>query len=145
MGLVDDVGPGPVGLDAVAFIYFIEQHPTFLPLLRPLFMEADHGRILVTSALTLHETLVVPIRLGNAPLADQYEAVLTEARGIRLIDISRDQLRAAARLRAATKVKTPDALHLAAAMSAGCRCFVTNDRRLPNIPGLNVIQLSSYA
>ena len=53
MGLVDDVGPGAVGLDAVAFIYFIEKHPKFLPHLRPLFAEADHGRTLVTSALTL--------------------------------------------------------------------------------------------
>ena len=144
MGLIDDVGPGAVGLDAVAFIYFIEQHPAFLPHLRPLFLDADLGRTLVTSALTLHEVLVVPIRLGNAPLAEQYEAVLTEARGVQLIDISRDQLRAAARLRAATRVKTPDALHLVAAMSAGCRCFVTNDRRLPEIPGLTVLQLSAY-
>jgi predicted nucleic acid-binding protein len=144
MGLVDDVGPGPVGLDAVAFIYFIEKHPAFLPLLRPLFVEADHGRTLVTSTLTLHEVLVIPIRLGNTPLAEQYEAVLTGARGVHLIDISRDQLRAAARLRAATRIKTPDALHLVAAMSERCRCFVTNDRRLPQVPGLTVLQLSSY-
>lgn len=70
MGLIDDVGAGAVALDAVAFIYFIEEHPAFLPVLRPLFAQADAGRTLVTSALTLHEVLVVPIRLGNEPLAD---------------------------------------------------------------------------
>jgi predicted nucleic acid-binding protein len=145
VGLIDDVGPGAVGLDAVAFIYFIEEHPTYLPVLQPLFAEADKGRTLVTSALTLHEVLVVPVRLGNLSLADRYDAVLTESRGVRLIDITLDQLRAAARLRAASRIKTPDALHLTAAMTQGCRCFVTNDRRLPDIPGLNVIQLSSYA
>ena len=31
-----------------------------------------------------------------------------------------------------------------AALSAGCATFVTNDRRLPDIPGLRVLQLSAY-
>jgi hypothetical protein len=30
------------------------------------------------------------------------------------------------------------------AMGAGCKTFVTNDRRVPTVPGLRVIQLSSY-
>ena len=55
------------------------------------------------------------------------------------------QLKAAAQLRAATGLKTPDALQLAAALGAGCRSFLTNDRRLPAIPGLRVMQLSQYA
>src|SRR5688572_32064613 len=47
-----------------------------------------------TSALTLLEVLVVPYRAGNRPLAEQYEAVITRSRGIQVVDISRDQLRA---------------------------------------------------
>jgi predicted nucleic acid-binding protein len=144
MGLIEDIGPGPVALDAVAFIYFIEEHPTFLPVLRPLFEEADRGRSLITSTLTLLEVLIVPVRSGNMSLADHYDAVLTESQGIRMVDITLDQLRRAARLRAATRLKAADALHLTAAMTQGCRCFVTNDRRLPDIPGLRVLQLSSY-
>ena len=62
-----------------------------------------------------------------------------------MIDLTRDQLRAGAHLRAATGVKTPDALQIAAALSAGCTTFVTNDRRLPDVPGLTIIQLASYA
>ncbi|MGH9203747.1 MAG: type II toxin-antitoxin system VapC family toxin, partial [Vicinamibacterales bacterium] len=41
-------------------------------------------------------------------------------------------------------VKTPDALHLVSALTTGCKTFLTNDRRLPRVPGLRVIQLSSY-
>ena len=41
-------------------------------------------------------------------------------------------------------MKLPDALQLVAAMSAGCATFVTNDRRLPPVPGLRVLQLASY-
>ena len=145
MGLIEDLGTGSVGLDTAAFIYFIEAHPTFLPVILPVFQEADAGkRGLVTSALTVLEVLVVPYRAGNRPLAERYEALLTRGRGVRLIDLSLDQLRAAAQLRAATGVKTPDALQLVAAIGAGCTTFVTNDRRLPPIPGLRILELSAY-
>ncbi len=102
------------------------------------------SRELVTSALTLLEVLVVPYRAGNQLLADQYEALLTRSRGIRVVDLSRDQLRAAALLRATTGIKTPDALQLAAAIGAKCQTFLTNDRRLLTVPGLRVRQLSAY-
>ena len=60
------------------------------------------------------------------------------------MDLTRDQLRTAAQLRAATGLKTPDALQLAAALSAGCAAFVTNDRRIPAIRGMRVLQLGDY-
>ena len=54
MGLIADLGPGSVAVDTAVFIYFIEENPRFLPLVVPLFREADHEkRDLVTSALTL--------------------------------------------------------------------------------------------
>jgi predicted nucleic acid-binding protein len=145
VGLIADLGPGPNALDTAIFIYFIEENPRFLPHIFPLFAEADEGqRDLVTSALTLLEVSVVPYRAGNTQLAKRYELLLTRSRGIRLTELSRDQLRAAARLRAATGVKTPDALHLVSALTAGCKTFLTNDRRLPKVPGLRILQLSSY-
>ena len=145
MGLMADLGPGPLAIDTAIFIYFIEKNPRFLPLIDPLFREADDGtRELVTSALTLLEVLVVPLRARNRSLADRYEALLTRSRGIRLVDMTRDQLRAAAQLRATTGFKTPDALQVAAAIGAGCRTFLTNDRRLPSVSGLQIRQLSTY-
>lgn len=144
MGLGEVVGPGAVAIDTAVFIYFIEENHRYLSLIAPLFEEADRGkRELVTSALTLLEVLVVPYRGGDAQLAKRYELLLTRSRGIRMIDLTRDQLRAAAQLRAATGMKTPDALQLTAALAAGCRTFVTNDRRLPPAPGLRILQLSS--
>lgn len=141
-----DLPAGSVGMDTMTFVYLIEEHPTFLPVIAPLFRRADRGgERLVTSALTLLEVLVAPYRAGNRRLADRYEALLTRSRGIELVDLTHDQLRTAAQLRSATRVKTPDALQLAAAIGAGCRAFVTNDRRLPSLPGLPVVQLSSYA
>lgn len=143
MGLMAGLDPGPVAIDTAVFIYFIEEDPRFLPVVDPLFREADQGtRELVTSALTLLEVLVIPYRAGNRYLADRYEALLTRSRGIRLVDLTRDQLRAAAQLRATTGIKTPDALQLVAALAAGCKTFLTNDRRLPTVPGLHIRQLA---
>src|SRR5205085_10145307 len=110
------------------------EHPRFLPLLEPLFQEVDKGRrVLVTSALTLLEVLVVPYRSGDRLLAERYEALLTASRGVEIAEISRVHLRAAAQLRAATGAKTPDALQLVAALGAGCGTLLTNDRELPAV------------
>ncbi len=66
MGLMNDIGRGSVGVDTVVFIYFIEEHPQFLPLIEPPFRAVDDGRMeLITSALTLLEVLVVPYRTGD--------------------------------------------------------------------------------
>jgi predicted nucleic acid-binding protein len=146
VGLIADIGSGRTAIDTSLFIYFMEEDRRFLPLIEPLFVEADAGaRELVTSALTLLEVLVVPYRAGDLSLADRYEQLLTRSRGIRVFDLSGDQLRYAAQLRAATGVKTPDALQLAAAIASGCSAFVTNDRRIPKISGMRVLQLTDYA
>jgi predicted nucleic acid-binding protein len=145
LGLIADLGRGRIGVDTAIFIYLIEEDPRFLPLVEPIFEDVAEGRReIVTSALTLLEVLVVPYRAGNAGLAERYEELLSNSRGIAVMDLTRDQLRIAAQLRAATGVKTPDALQLAAALGAGCTTFVTNDRRIPAIRGMRVLQLGDY-
>lgn len=145
MEVIEEIGSGPVGLDTVVFIYFIEEHPQHLPLIEPLFTAIDAGTLEgVTSSLTLLETLVVPYRVGNVPLTEQYEALLTRSRGIRMLDLDRPLLRAAAHLRAGLRVRTPDAIQLAAALAARCSAFLTSDRELPPVPGLKILQLQDY-
>jgi predicted nucleic acid-binding protein len=145
MGLIDDVGTGPVGVDTAAFIYFIEANPAYLPALLSLFAAADQEDLtIVTSAITLLEVLVVPYRAGNVALASRYEALLTGSRGVLVREIDRTQILAAAQLRAVAGVRTPDALQLAAALSEGCTAFVTNDQRIRSLPGLPVLQLADY-
>ncbi len=139
------LGAGRLAVDTVVFIYYIEEHPQFLPLLNPMFEETARGeRELVTSAVTLLEVLVVPYRAGDLALAERYEALLTRSRGLDLVQLDRAQLRAAAQLRATHRLRTPDALQLAAALSHGCTTFVTNDRALPQLPGLRIVQLQDH-
>lgn len=146
MGLTEDLGPGPTALDTAIFVYYIEENEAFLPLVSSIFEEVAAGRReVVTSSLTLLEVLVVPYRAGNLALAERYETYLSRSRGVRLVDIGRSELRMAAQLRALhASIRTPDALQLAAGLSAGCHAFVTNDRDLPSVGGLEVVQLRAY-
>jgi predicted nucleic acid-binding protein len=145
LGLLSDLGDGPVALDSSIFIYFIEEHPKYLPLVEPVFEAVDAGVLeAVTSTLTLLEVLVIPFRFANATLIDRYETLLTKSRGLRLVDLDRDFLRAVAQVRASTRAKTPDAMQLAAAMAAGCPVFLTNDDRIPNVPGLRTFLVEDY-
>ncbi|HEY4169948.1 MAG TPA: PIN domain-containing protein [Reyranella sp.] len=146
MALIDDLGSGPIGIDTAIFIYFIEENPRFLAAVAPVFIAADAGKLeLIVSGLTLLEVLVVPYRAGNTALAQRYETMLTRSRGVRMIDLTRTHFRLAAQLRAGSNAATPDAIQLAVSLSAGCTAFLTNDRRLPVVPGLKIVQLTGYA
>ena len=145
MGLIDDLGSGFVGLHTPPFIYFIEEHPKYLSVVRPVFAAIANGKLTgVTSALTLLETLVQPYRVGNAPLAEQYAAFLTRSYGLRCEEISSAVLRAAAQLRAMYNTKPPEAIQLATALAANCSVYLTNARTLPAVPGIRILQVRSY-
>lgn len=147
MGLIEDLAPGPVALDTQAFIYFIEEHPRYLPVVEPVFEAIERDKLqAVTSAVTLLEVLVIPYRENNSTLAATYEEILTRSRGLRMVELSPPLLRAAAQLRAATSMKTPDALQVAAALQAGCSALLTNDGRWPErVCSLRVLRIDEYA
>lgn len=143
--ILEDIGLGPVCLDTSVFIYFIEEDRRYIDIVAPIFEAIDIGLLsAVTSGVTLLETLVIPFRNKDNDLALQYEQLLSESRGLRLLSLDRDLLRQAAHLRASFGIKTPDALQLACAKQEKCTAFVTNDRRISKIPGLKILQLSDY-
>lgn len=145
MALLDEVGRGPVALDTAPFIYLIEEHEAYLPVVEPVFAAIDSGRIAaVTSTLTLLEVLVVPLRAADMALARRYEELLGSSRGLDLVEVSRAVLRDAAALRAATAMRTPDTIQIATALQRGCTSFLTNDRALPALPGLRILQVSDF-
>jgi predicted nucleic acid-binding protein len=128
--------------DTSVIIYSVEENPDYWSLLQPLWLKFQAGEIeIVCSELALMETLVVPLRNADIVLIDAYEQLLLSA-GIRLIPISQSVLREAARLRATTNLRTPDAIHAATALAASCTLFLTNDRGFRGVPGLPAVILS---
>jgi predicted nucleic acid-binding protein len=143
VGLIERLGEGPSGLDAAIFIYFIERSEEWRSLVHPLFKLAEQGkRTLVTSELTLQEVLVLPYRTGNFALAERYEDLLQRSTRLALVPVDRTNLKHAAMLRARYRAKGADSIQLAAALTSECTSFVTNDRKIPEIPGLRILQLN---
>jgi predicted nucleic acid-binding protein len=141
MGALTLPTAGLVYIDAMILIYTVERYPAYWPLLEPLWQAAQAGKIeIVSSELTLLETLVGPLKSGNTTLEQAFENALLGTE-MRLLPITQAILREAARLRATTRLKTPDALHAATARQAGCVLFVTNDAAFRGLGGLPVVIL----
>lgn len=145
-GITEGPRPRSRRSDTFIFIYFIEEHPRFLPAIEPRFQEVDQGRIeLVTSTLTLLEVLAVPCRRADHLLAtlndiDSYAQPWSKhGRQSRAIICE-----PAAQLKATTGLKTPDSRQLVAALAGRCTVFITNNRGLPAVPGFRILQLASY-
>ena len=132
-----------VGLDTAPLIYFIEENPLYLPLVRSFFEAADQGEFqIVTSVLTLTEVLVHPLRRGDKNLADQYRTTLLHARHVITLPISNEIAEIAAELRSKHGLRTPDAIQLATAINAGAQSFLTNDTRLPTLAAIRFLVLN---
>jgi predicted nucleic acid-binding protein len=129
MGSLTLPSSGPVYADAQIFIYSVEKHPIYAPLLRPLWESVARGDLeVVSSELTLMETLVGPLKTGDTALKVDYENLFI-CPGIRLLPITPSILREGARLRATlSSLRTPDALHAATASSCSCTLVLTDGR-----------------
>lgn len=142
MGALAVSTSGTVYVDANIVIYTVEKHPRYSPVLHPLWAAVSTGQArAIVSELILLETLVGPYRSNDAQLASDYEAFFSLP-GIELIPISTSVLRDAARLRSQVpKLRSPDVIHGATALSRGVASLLTNDLGFRNIPRLNILVL----
>lgn len=134
---------GRIYLDTNIFIYALEGYPIFRSVLTTLFNALDRGELTaVTSELTLAEVLVKPLLDHHAERQAAYLQALQPSTSLQIVPVSRDILIAAARLRADTNLKLPDAIHAATTQLTGCAQFLTNDTRIPALSGLTILPLS---
>jgi len=91
----------------------------------------EGGHSLTTSALTMGELLVRPLRLGRRAVAENYRRALER---LDPIPFGPGEARLFAQLRAQDGgLRAPDAMQLACAAGAGCELFFTNDDRLSRV------------
>lgn len=135
-------GASRIALDTSLFIYLVERHPTFFPKVEPVFRELDAGTVKgIASVLTLLEVLVRPIEVGAIALANEFRDVVSAAPNLDLVVVDTNISELAAKIRAAHRFRTPDAIHLATAVHANADAFVTNDTRLASFTDLRVVTL----
>jgi predicted nucleic acid-binding protein len=128
-------------VDANSVIDRVERTELYWSATSALWEALDDGRCAVaTSEVTLLEVLVKPIQVGNAELAGLFRDVLP-ASNLERIPISLSILESAASLRAAHRLKAPDAIHAATAIESGAILFLTNDTDFRKVVGLNVVIL----
>lgn len=132
-----------IGLDTSPLIYFIEFHPMFGLVAREIFHRVSIGTIVgYCSNLIRTETLTHPLRRGDHVQAEAYRALFLN---LRMIDVDGMIAERAADLRARYNLRTPDAIHIATAIVAGCDAFLTNDLALRRVTELRVLTLSTLA
>ncbi len=102
--------------------------------LKQRFLHADRsGDELVATELTRLECRVLPLRAGDQALLDLYEGFFS-GREVSMLPVRRDAWDLAAEVRARHGLKTPDALHVACAVTLGCDLLITGDARMARCP-----------
>lgn len=143
MGILEHLQGKRIYLDSNIWIYSIENYPEYSAVITVLFQHLEQGSFeIFTSELTLAETLVKPIKDGNLELQQIYESAIVSRKPLSVMPVERSILVQAADIRAQSKIKLPDAIHAATALSTQCTTFLTNDKQLRAIPDITVLLLS---
>ena len=130
-----------VGIDSNVVIYALEGSSAESDVARSLFDLMAAGKLTgILSVLGLIEVLVAPARHEGDALVQRYADELTDIEGLDIAGVERDTVIEAAHIRA-SGAPLADAIHLATARSSDASAFITNDRRIRPLSGLDVIQL----
>lgn len=116
---------GLIYLDACILIYALEDRGARGAAVRRAIASAQTS--LATSPMVLPECLAALLRTRDHALRDRYLAMYER---LEIVELGSEAYLRAAELRADFGLKMPDALHLAAAQTAGCEQLWTNDKRL---------------
>ena len=143
MGIIDKIQGKKVYLDTNIFIYIFENYPGYQAIVDALLEAIASDEIkCFTNEITLGELLVSPFKNKQQDIANQYIEMLNDQDFVSLTPTTQDLHIEAARTRANTGMKYPDAVHVASALSSGCEVFLTNDKGIKPVLGINIIQLS---
>lgn len=128
--------------DSMLFIYLLEGNPSYATRVQQIL--ATHIRradILCTSVFTIGEVLIGPRKAGFVEGVNRARQFLLRSGGVELIPFTDKTADRYSMIRAATSIKSADAIHLACAAESGVELFITHDKSLLKltIPGIHFI------
>jgi len=132
------VGDGALLLiDTAPIVYILERHPRLALRFKPLFERHARGELsFAVTTIGVAEVLSGPIATGDEILTRRYRSLLETWQ---VVDLTADIAESAARLRAAYRLRLPDAIQAASAIEIGADALVTHDRDFSKLAGLRVI------
>jgi predicted nucleic acid-binding protein len=131
-----------VAIDSNVLIYLFEGSAPEADAAAALVDAFEAGRLEgVLATIGLSEVLTRPAGLGDGALFERYAEELRGLDGLRLAPLSVEIAIDAAWGRAGDR-DLGDAIHLATARAAGATAFVTNDRRVRDRAGVEVVRLA---
>ena len=142
MGLKEALRGRRVYFDTMVFIYLLEGFDALriqLGDIRDCIAQGETD--IVTSELTLCETLVQPFRAGKAESVAAYRIFIEDSGAFALQPVRRETFVRASLFRAQFGLRTPDAIHVATAVETGCTAFVTNDAAIRAPRDLRIVML----
>ena len=132
-------------LDTNILIHIVEGNPLLQSNVDALLRRIEAGELsTATSELSIAEVLVKPYMTGNTRLAALYEALLVSGPQMVVAPVDLAILKSGARLRALTRAKLPDAIHVATAMALKCDYVVSEDAGMKVLPPLLLAKLSAF-
>lgn len=124
-------------MDSAPIVYFLEKHPKFASIFRPLFEAHAAGRVqFAVTTISIAEVLTGPLQSGDEALAERYRAVFESWQ---VVDLNADIAENAARLRASLRLKLPDAVQVASALAINADALVTHDRDFARVRALRIL------
>ena len=124
-----------VYVDSCIIIYLIEGPPSLREVIRSAFQPREGNRLVICcSDLTSLECRVGPRQKADDDLLGLFDLFFI-SRDVESIPLTRKVFDLATELRARYRLKTPDAIHLAAAINGECTELWTNDDRLSKAGG----------
>ena len=129
-------------LDTAPVIYYVERNPTYSARADQIFDSIDAGILRgVTSPITLAESLIGPIRQGVAQVQQSFFDLMVSGANMVFVALDHSIGQRAAELRVQYNLGMSDAFQIAAALSAGCGAFLTNDLALKRVRQLPILVL----
>ena len=124
-------------IDTAPIVYILERHPRLAVRFEPFFERHARGELsFAVTTIGIAEVLSGPIAAGNEILTRRYRALLETWR---VVDLTTDIAESAARLRAAYRLRLPDAIQAASALEIGADALVTHDRDFSKLGALRVL------
>ena len=135
-----------VAFDTNSLIYFFEATQPYAAFVAHVLSKAESRQaVAVVSAIAEMEVLVRPLRDGNRAQLRKLRLFFASLPNLVLREVDSAVAYTAARIRAETGMKAPDALIAATAIEEGCDAIIGNDRSFARRSEIPYLVLGDFA